>query len=114
MDSYLVPPIGSKGTFKFKEPVASKIDSNQQLEVKGVRSLSELENSNEDPFNTIYNIIGLTEEDYKKDAEVDIPIVIFATPGCEYFYVPANRILSIPKIDGVKYQELVLALKNLP
>jgi hypothetical protein len=106
----LIPPINSKGMFIFAEPFNSIIPQNQEYNVVGIRSLVELYNSSEQPYETIYKIVGLTESEFKTDVSADIPIVVFASNGNEFFYVPGNRIVSMPDISGVKYKEQVLAI----
>lgn len=112
----LVPPINGKGLFKFAPPFDSLINTKQELTVNSVRSLVELADSEETPLDTIYKSIGLTEAEFQSDLDNDVPIVVFVTEGKEYIYVPANRVLSIPKINGVKYQEKIIAISlgNIP
>jgi len=106
----LVPPIGSKGFFKFAPPFDTIVRDNQEYTVQAVRSLVELDKSGEKPYLTIYTPVGLSSSEFSSDLNKDIPIVVFTTSGSEFFYVPANKILSIPKINGVNYQERVLAI----
>jgi len=112
----LTPPIGTIGAFTFTPPFDTLISGDQEFRVTAVRNLLELENSGEKPFDTIYKPVGLTQTEFKDDLDNDIPVVVFSTTGEEYFYVPSNRVLSIPKISGVKYQEMVLAISlgNIP
>jgi hypothetical protein len=106
----LIPPINSKGVFVFSEPFNTIIPSNQIYVVTSIRSLVELYNSNEQPYDTIYKAVGLSEADFKADVDANIPIVVFSTTGNELFYVPGNRILSMPDISGVQYMEKVIAI----
>lgn len=112
----LTPPIGTIGSFTFTPPFDVLIKDDQELRVGAVRNLLELENSAEKPFDTIYKPVGLTESEFKNDLDNNVPIVVLVTTGSEYIYIPANRILSIPKISGVRYQEIVLAISlgNIP
>lgn len=105
-----IPPINTKGKFTFKEPFNQKIFENHEYNVESIRSLVELYNSDEKPFDTIYKAVGLTEDDFKNDIDNQVVIVVFKTGGGEYFYVPANRILSMPQVHGAKYQELTVAI----
>jgi hypothetical protein len=112
----LVPPINAKGVFKLAPPFDQLLQGEQEFTVHAVRNLVELDASEESPFDTIYKPIGLSEAEYQNDLDNNIPIVVFVTDGREYIYIPANRIISIPKINGVKYQEKVLAISlgNIP
>jgi len=106
----IIPPINTKGKFTFKAPFNTKIYENHEYIVESIRSLVELYNSDEKPFDTIYKAIGLTESDFKNDIDNQVSIVVFKTNGGEYFYVPANRILSMPQVHGAKYQEITIAI----
>lgn len=108
--NYVVPPIGSKGSFKFKEPFNKKLYENQEYIVRAIRLLKEIQDSNEDPYKNIYEIAGLTEKDFKEDLENNVPILVLSTSGSEYTYVPANRVTSLPITTGLKYQETMLAI----
>lgn len=106
----IIPPINTKGKFTFKEPYNTKIFENHEYQVESIRSLVELYNSDEKPFDTIYKAVGLNEDDFKSDIDDQVSIVVFKTGGGEYFYVPANRILSMPQVHGAKYQEITIAI----
>lgn len=107
---FLVPPINTKGVFKFSEPYSSKLKTQQEYTVSAIRSLVDLENSEEKPYDTIYNAVGMTELEFKNDLDLNVPIIVLVSNGSEYVYVPANRILSMPEITGIKYQEKVIAI----
>lgn len=110
MQSLIIPPINTKGVFVFKAPFNDKVHDNQEYTVTSVRSLLELHNSEERPYETIYVPVGMSEAEFKEDLDNEVPIVVFTTNGNEYFYVPADRILSMPIITGTKYQEKILAI----
>jgi len=106
----LVPPINTKGNFSFKEPFDTLLKEDVEYTVTSIRSLSDLVNSEEDPLAGIYTASGLTEEDFKYDVENNIPIVVLLSEAGNYYYVPANRITTIPKVEGVRYQDKILAI----
>jgi hypothetical protein len=112
----MVPTVGTKGKFTFLPPFDTKIDMNQEYQVEGVRTLIDLENSEESPYETIYKIVGMTAEEFNDDLINGVFIVTFKSAGCEYFYVPTDRISSLPQINGKVYQDLALgvALGLLP
>lgn len=112
----IIPPINSTGKFTFKDPFKDKIDKDQELRVIGIRNIPELIASNEDPLEFIYKQVGLDEPDMQEDINNNIPIVVFITTGHKYIYVPADRIATIPKINGVLYQERMIGvpLGSLP
>lgn len=112
----IIPPINTSGSFIFDTPFDTLLDSTAEYKVISIRSLTEMYNSGEDPCNTLYKSIGLTEDDYQADLAANIPIVVLSTTGGDYIYVPADRIKSIPNITGIKYRGSILAidLKLLP
>jgi hypothetical protein len=107
---YYVPAVGTKGAFSFQSPFDSILFSNQEYEVKSIRSLKELYDSEEDPFTNIYSANNLTEEEFKTDLDNNIPIIVLANDANQYYYVPATKLSSLPKLTGVKYQEVMLVI----
>lgn len=107
---YVVPPIGTKGKFTFLEPFNKVMYNNQEYTVKAIRSLQELSDSEEKPFENIYMEHELTEDKFKSDLDNNIPIIVFKNNGGNYFYVPATYLNSMPKNDGVKYQQVMMAI----
>jgi len=106
----LIPPINTKGVFKFIPPFDSIISEGLELRVTSIRSLNDMEASGEDPLNTVYLTSNMTEEDFKSDAGTNVPIVVLVNAGGGYYYIPANRILTVPDVSGVRYQEKILAI----
>lgn len=112
----IIPAIHSKGKFTFSEPFNSLVKAAQEFTVVSVRSIIELEESGEKPFDTIYKAVNMTEDQFKDDLDSETPIVVFTTDGGEYFYVPASKILSEPISTNIPYREQTLAVNigNLP
>lgn len=113
---YYVPAVGTKGSFSFQEPFDSILFSSQEYEVKSIRSLKEIYDSEEDPYTNIYAANNISEEDFKTDLDNNIPIIVLANSANQYYYVPATKLASLPKVTGVKYQEcmMVINLGYLP
>lgn len=109
-DQIIIPKIGSKGAFRFKDPFKSKLVEIQEYTVRGIRSLKEILDSEENPFEHIYKAYGLTETDMNEDMEKEIPIIVLTNAAGQYFYVPADRIDTQPITTGYKYQEQMLAI----
>lgn len=110
----LIPPINSKGVFDFEPPFDVKVEEGLELTVIAVRTLQELVSSNTDPYDIIYRINELSEEDYEDDLKNDIPIVVFLNESGDYLYIPGDRIKTIPQIAGVKYVEKTIAISLGP
>lgn len=108
--TYIVPKIGTKGKFDFKPPFNKVETLRTQYTVQAIRSLKELKDSDEQPFEQIYLANGITEEEFKDDLNNNVPILCLIGNGEEYLYVPANRVKKLPDVSGVKYQEIILAI----
>ena len=112
----ILPTIGSKGVFKFKPPFDKFIKYTQVLEVASLRQISELEDSGESPYETIYKAVGLSGLDFERDSNNDVRITVFMTVGGEYIYVPSSYILSLPITNGIRYHEkkIIVNLGYIP
>jgi len=112
----MVPTINSRGTFTFLAPYDSTINVTQQFTVASIRSIQELQASGEDPLTNIYLSAGELEAVFTVDVSNNVPIVTLRTDGGEYLYIPANKIVSDAKADGVPYVEkvLIVSLGYLP
>jgi len=112
----MIPTINSRGTFTFLAPYDSTINATQQYTVASIRSIQELQASGEDPLTNIYLSAGELEAVFTADVSNNVPIVTLRTDGGEYLYIPANKIVSDAKADGVPYVEkvLIVSLGYLP
>lgn len=108
-NNYIIPPIGTKGKFEFKEPF-NKNSNKQEFSVHAIRSIQELIDSELNPLEYIYKPVNLTETDMEKDREAGVPIIVLSSGTNEYFYVPANKLSSLPNISGHKYQQRMIAI----
>lgn len=108
--SYIIPEIGTRGTFNFSSPYDTVMDSSVEYEVRSIRSLKEVYDSEEDPFGNIYNSVQISEEEFRRDLDWNIPVIVLTNSANQYFYIPATKLLSMPKVTGVKYQEVMLAI----
>lgn len=109
-DTYIIPNVGSKGKFTFKAPFDLEVYSNQEFTVTAVRSYKEVADSNIDIYKVVYEPVGLTEVDFLKDSQNNVPLVILINTAGKYINIPANRISALPDTSGTKYQEVVLAV----
>lgn len=107
--------IGDKGTFKFSNPFDGIIPDNILLTVESIESIRNMSANGLDPFENIYRSYGLLETDYNYDLSNNIEIVTLSN-GSDFYYIPSNRILSVPVIDGVIYRNKVISipLGNIP
>lgn len=106
----LVPPINARGKFTVQPPFDNLLSEFKEYTVTAIRSLQELEDSNENPLANIYTALSLTENDYNNDLNANVPIVVLRDTSDSYVYIPANKIIGIPAVSGYKYQEKVLGI----
>lgn len=105
----IVPTIGLKGFFEFSTPFNTD-EYNKKLEVTAIRSILDFYNNGEDPLNNIYLRSGLTSEQYEEDINNDVFICVLKTTGNKVYYIPCNKILSLPKTSGVEYKQKVITV----
>lgn len=107
----IIPPINAKGKFEFKEPFLSKFGIDKIYKVTAIRSLQDLYESEEDPYNNIYKKYELSDDDFNTDLSNNVPIIVLTTNGNDFYYIPASYILSTPQLVGKPYQEYVIGIK---
>lgn len=122
------PSVGLEAYFTFKNPInyyiRNKYNLNSlavKLKVISVISMRDMIRSDlRDPFTELYDPAQLTEVDYKKDLQDNIPIISFSYTdrnGVEkYIRSPLNYIDSISNISNKEYinKLLVVDLNRLP
>lgn len=113
---YVLPAIGTKGVFTFAPPFDTKVNTSLEYTVSSMELLSSIYNDGRKPFETIYKMAQMTEEDYADDIKENVFIVGFTSSGCETFYVPSDRIKSSPRTDGYTFvgKAISISLGNVP
>ena len=106
----MIPPYNLKGVFELSEPFNSLIDSRAIYKVVGINNIPELELEGKSPYDTIYKPLGLEESVIINDINNQVPIVTLRGEGNKHIYIPANRIVSMPKVDGYIYKEKVITV----
>lgn len=107
----IIPPINTEGKFIFKEPFLSKYKSDVVYKVVGVRTIEEMYEAQEDPFEYVYKFHGLSETEFKDDLQNSVPIVTFTKTGLDFYYIPASYIESTPMLSGHRYREYMIGIK---
>lgn len=100
VSKYYIPPVGTRGLFHFHPPFDRPELDKLEYEVVEIRKIKNLVDNEEDPFKSIYELMSLTEDDYKKDIEEEVPIITLTRDDDTYLYVPASRIKNIPPVIG--------------
>lgn len=108
----IIPPINTRGKFTFSAHVENikKLNPEEEFTVTSIRSIMDLHKSEELPYETIYVPIGLSAKDFEEDLKSDIPIVVFTKTNGDFFYIPADHILSMPNVTGIRYRGVILAV----
>lgn len=104
----IIPAIKTEGVFTFSTPFDKEDINNKYYTVIAVRMLKDLFKNEEDPLNSIYLANGLTEDDFNRDLEDDVPVVSLSGQGTRQVYVPANKISGMPRLSGVKYRKKMI------
>lgn len=107
--TYVVPTIGTKGKFTFHKPFDAEKYNEKEYQVTAIRELKELSDSGEKPFETIYQIMSISQSEYEDDLTNNVPVLVLTDEAGKYLYVPADLVEGMPDITGVKYQEIILA-----
>lgn len=114
----IIPPINTRGKFTFSSAISKikKLSADEEYTVTSIRSLIDLHKSEELPYETIYQPIGLSSKDFEEDLNTDVPIVVFTKTNEDFFYIPADHILSMPNVTGIRYRNVILSanLGGLP
>jgi hypothetical protein len=97
-----------RGHFKAKAPFEDIVNENKVYTITSIRSLVDMRDSNENPKENIYIVNGLSESDYLNDLKNDVKTLVLIDDGGNYAYIPETYILSVPKVNGVLYQEKIL------
>lgn len=108
--SYVIPPVNTTGKFELASPFDNILSPLEEYTVTAVRSINEI--MTDDPLNNIYIPVGLTITDMEEDVKNGIPIVALVNTGGEYIYVPADKFLTIPLINGKKHQEKLITIST--
>ena len=105
-----IPPINARGTFTFQDPFKTLLKEDIVYTVLAIRSLTDLYESNEDPYTYIYKQNNIPEAQFDKDLVNRMPIVTLTTNGSDFYYVPVSYIMSTPTLTGYTYQEYVVGI----
>ena len=106
--NYILPEVGSIGTYTLAEPYATLVDPNINYTCMSIRSINEIIAGGGDPFTIAYQPAGISQSVYNQALSINMQIVYLVSDGGNWVYIPANYILEIPAIDGVGYQNMGL------
>lgn len=107
---YYVPNVGYNGSFTFKAPFDTLYNPNKKYTVTSIRDLKEMRDSNENPYEYIFQSNQLTQNDFNYCVHFNIPIAVLTDSGDNYYYIPCNYIEKINNAHGFQYIEKVLVV----
>jgi hypothetical protein len=110
----LTPTIGLKGRYTLAAPYDTLVLPTGLYECIAVRKFEDLLVLTVDVFADYYEPYGLLQSDYQADNRNGASIVTFVDVNDNYVYVPDTYILSIPSMDNVAYQHVVISLSLGP
>jgi hypothetical protein len=110
MANYVVPEVGSKGTYTFKPPYDSLTNNQTELECMGVRKITNALAMGENVFAKYYKPYKLTQVDYENDLRGDVTLVDLQSALGSWVYVPNSYIASYPDPSGIRYRVIALAV----
>jgi len=96
--------------FEIAEPFNSLINKRAIYRVTGINNIIDLEADGLKPYDTIYKPLDLTKTEILDDINKRIPIITLTSEDNRHIYIPADMIISIPKITGHLYQETVITI----
>ncbi len=110
MSNIITPNIGAIGSFNVSTPYNTIVNPLKEYKVESIRSIQEMVDAGENPLQTIYLDVNLTENDMKVDIKNKVKIVVLTDSANAYAYIPETKFLSAPDITGIRYQEKALAI----
>lgn len=108
----LTPPLLAKGRYTLKAPYSAK--ETVIYTCIALRKFDDITELGEDVYETYYQPVSLTQNDYKADYNLGAVIVTLQDPYGEVIYVPDTYILSYPNMGDVAYNHVVLSVSMGP
>jgi len=108
------PQIGVRGLYTLTDPFSSKLISGVQYTCSAVRSISDLINKGETPYDTYYKPYDITAATYELDIAAGVSIVTLEAAEQHVVYVPSTYISGYPEIGGVSYVSMMIGAQLGP
>lgn len=108
----VTPSLGLTGRFTCRPPYV--LEPAMIYEVIAIRKFEDLLVLGRDVYAEYYEPAGLSKADYSNDNREGASIVTFVDTNEQYIYIPDTYITSMPSMDNVPYQHVVLSLSLGP
>jgi len=105
-----LPTIGAKGCITVAAPFDTLINPSRIYQVYSIRLLPDMKISGENPYEEIYQPVGVPESVFKQHLDEGKSIITFIGDGNEVLHIPEPYVLSYPVVSGVRYQSKALAI----
>lgn len=102
----MIPTLGASGAWTLKVPFDAQIVADRAYTCQAIRYISEMVAKGEEVKNQYYIRYGLTDAEYKQDADANVAIVTLISSSGDYVHVPSSYIVGWPAADGVPYAVL--------
>lgn len=110
MNKYIIPTVGMRGAYTLSPPMDQLMLVGEEYTCQAVRKLSDYIANNEDPQADIYEMYGLTADDFKADLAEDMYIMSLQSASGHWVYVPVRFLQSLPDANGVAYRTLMIGV----
>lgn len=107
---YILPNIGASGVIKLKAPFDHLCAENVPYEVSGVRLLSDITATGQDPFGLYYQPYEIEEDKYLQDVKDGVCLLSLRSPTGETVFVPNSYLISLPVSMGIPYSTMMVAV----
>lgn len=115
----ITPSIRLRGRYTLKAPWVA--NPGKVYECEAIRSFDDLVKLGVDIYEVFYaptglvngQVYGLSTFSFEAEKQADANIITLRADDGEYIYVPDTYILSIPNMDGIKYDQVVLSVNLL-
>lgn len=109
MTDRFIPTIGASGFFRIASPFV--VPPGERYTCKAIRKMSEHRSLGSDVFKEFYESMGIGEDVYLEDNQVDAEIVSLMADGGRWMYVPSRFLLGYPDMNGIPYRGMALHVK---
>ncbi len=110
VNPYVIPAIGSVGSYVLASPYNTLIDPNINYTCMAIRTIGELLADNKDPYAMAYQPANISQSIYQENIQQNLPIISLVSDGGSWVYVPATYILEIPLVNGINYKSMGINL----
>lgn len=106
--AFKTPPLHAKGFYTVASPF--QVVANTLYECMAIRAFPDLVDLGVDIFNTYYNPLGLTQQNFEDDQKAGANIITLIADSQPVIYIPDSYILSYPDMSNVAYSNIILSL----